>query len=272
MVNDASEDDTAEMVARQFPQVRLVSKSHNQGLIVQRNAAAALVETPFIVSLDDDAAFTATDTVAQTVAAFDHPRIGAVAMPYRDVLVAPTVFQRSTQPTARLIADRFIGTAHALRRDVFLQLGGYRQMLVHQGEEGDYCIRMLAAGYVTRLGDASPIDHYISPVRSLTRMAYFGRRNDVLFAWHNIPMPAFPAHLAATTLNGLRTATGSSEPAAMIRGLVDGYRTIPSEWRTRAPVSNAIYRLHRKLKRSPAPLETLLKQLPAARFDHQPAG
>jgi hypothetical protein len=35
-------------------------------------------------------------------------------------------------------------------------------------------------------------------------MDLYGRRNDVLFAWHNVPMPYFPAHLLGVTINGLR--------------------------------------------------------------------
>ncbi len=73
------------------------------------------------------------------------------------------------------ITDTFIGTAHALRRDIFLKLGGYRDHLVHQGEESDFCIRMLDAGYLVRLGRSDPINHWESPKRDLRRMDFYGR-------------------------------------------------------------------------------------------------
>jgi GT2 family glycosyltransferase len=49
----------------------------------------------------------------------------------------------------------FIGFAHLLRRDVFLALGGYRELFEFYGEEKEYCLRLLDAGYdVVFLPDA----------------------------------------------------------------------------------------------------------------------
>jgi hypothetical protein len=45
------------------------------------------------------------------------------------------------------------------------------------GEEGDLCLRMLATGYVTRLGCAEPLHHFESPLRGFSRADYCGRRS-----------------------------------------------------------------------------------------------
>ena len=86
---------------------------------------------------------------------------------------AAVVRQRAPDPSAVWVTDRFIGTAHAVRRDVFLACGGYREFLVHQGEEGDFCIRMLAGGHHVRLGNSDPIHHFESPRRDFRRMDYY---------------------------------------------------------------------------------------------------
>lgn len=51
------------------------------------------------------------------------------------------------------------------RRD---ELGGIREVLVHQTEEPT-CLRMLAEGRLTRLGDADPLLHFESPRRDRRR-------------------------------------------------------------------------------------------------------
>jgi hypothetical protein len=95
--------------------------------------------------LDDDAVFSSPFVVEQTLLDFSHPRIGAVAIPYIEPHKANKEMQRAPTREDVWITASYIGTAHAVRRDVFLALGGYREHLVHQGEEGDFCLRMLAA-------------------------------------------------------------------------------------------------------------------------------
>jgi hypothetical protein len=98
-----------------------------------------------VFSLDDDAVFSSPLVVEQTLRDFSHPRIGAVAIPYIEPHKANKEMQRAPTREDVWITASYIGTAHAVRRDVFLALGGYREHLVHQGEEGDFCLRMLAA-------------------------------------------------------------------------------------------------------------------------------
>jgi hypothetical protein len=98
-----------------------------------------------VFSLDDDAVFSSPFVLEQTLRDFSHPRIGAVAIPYIEPHKANREMQRAPTREDVWITASYIGTAHAVRRDVFLALGGYREHLVHQGEEGDFCIRMLAA-------------------------------------------------------------------------------------------------------------------------------
>ena len=73
-----------------------------------------------IFSIDDDAVFASPRVVEQTLVEFDHDRVGAVAIPYQDVRKAMTVLQRALEQKDIYVTDSFIGTAHAVRRDVFL--------------------------------------------------------------------------------------------------------------------------------------------------------
>ena len=262
VVDDGSTDGTAAAVAAEFPSVRLIAHRDSQGYIARRNEAAASTAASIVFSIDDDAEFTSCHTVEQTLRDFDHSRIGAVAIPYIEPHKGNRLLQRAPDASGCWITDSFTGTAHAVRRDLFVNLGGYRAELVHQGEERDYCLRMLAAGYLVRLGTADAIQHYESPKRDMRRMDYYGRRNDVLFAWHHVPWPAVVPHLAGTTLNAVRSAITAGRWQQMMRGTLSGYGQMHR--RSRAPVPVDVYRLHRLLRKSSAvPLAGVADTLPA---------
>ena len=267
VIDDGSTDGTSEMVRAEFPDVRVDRVERSLGLIVQRNRGAELAsDADVIFSIDDDAAFATPDVVGQTLDEFEgQPRVGAVAIPFVNVNGENVLHQRAPGEAGVVVAGEFIGTAHAVRRDVFRRLGGYRASLFHQGEERDFCLRMLDAGWVVRLGRSEPIHHFESPRRDTRRMDLFGRRNDVLFAWHNVPWRALPTHLLGTTLNGLRAGLRTRRLGRMIYGLGKGYVAMPGEWSHRRPVSLAAYGLSRRLRRGPlllAEVEPLLVPVP----------
>lgn len=262
VVDDGSTDGSTEMIGKEFPQVTLRRHEESCGYVVRRNEATAMTDAPIIFSIDDDAAFSSPNTVAQTLKEFDSPRIGAVAIPFVDVNRSEQVNQLAPDDHDTWLTDTFIGTAHAVRRDVFMQLNGYRSVLVHQGEESDYCLRMLDAGYVVRLGLADPIHHFESTQRDIVRMSLFGRRNDVLYAWHNVPMPWLVLHLLATTVNGIIFGLRLGRPLLMLRGLCRGYIGCFCGEVHRRPVRCATYRLSRRLKKTqPMPIGNASIQL-----------
>ena len=215
-----------------------------------------------VFSIDDDAEFSSPTIVEETLAEFDHPRVGAVAIPYVDIHRDGGVQQRAPSDQGIHCTAAFRGTAHALRRDLFLQLGGYREHLVHQGEEMDYCIRMLDAGYIVRLGRSDIIKHYESPKRSFERMDFYGRRNDVLFGWHNVPSAVLPFYFFLSILNTIRTAARLGRTRNMVTGMLAGFRDCVRHSTARQPVGLETYRLYRALRRDgPRELDLIKEKL-----------
>jgi glycosyltransferase involved in cell wall biosynthesis len=265
VLDDGSDDGSSEMVRTQFPQVRLERSESSLGLIAQRTRGAALASAPILISIDDDARLVSPHTVAQTLDDFDHARIGAVAIPFVDVRSTTTVRQVAPRADGRWVVSSYIGTAHAVRRDVFLALGGYRAELVQMGEEPEFCLRMLDAGYVTRLGRADKLHHLESPKRNVPRIVALGRRNDLLHAFWNVPMPYLAVRLAKVTLHSLWFAIAWRQPRAVLRGLARGYREGVAAMGARRPVARSTYRLdHDIRKRGPLPLEHAEPRLPSA--------
>jgi glycosyltransferase involved in cell wall biosynthesis len=267
VIDDGSTDGTLECVRREFPQVRIHRDEQSKGYIVQRNQAARLASAPILFSMDDDAVFSSPTIVEETIKAFSHPRVGAVAIPFINVNQSLEEMQRAPATDAIYAAYSYIGTAHALRRDLFLALGGYREMLVHQGEEEDYCIHLLNAGFIARCGIADPIHHFESPLRNWSRMDFYGARNKILYAWQNVPMPNLPIHLAGTTRVALAHTLNPARFWRRLRAVSSGYALVLAGASCREPVKLATYRLSRLLKRRKAvPLEEIEAQLPPMNF------
>jgi glycosyltransferase involved in cell wall biosynthesis len=263
VVDDGSTDGTAEMVRQEFPEARLQRHEVGAGLVVRRNQATALARGDIVVSLDDDAVLTTPRIVAQTLEDFDHPRIAAVAIPYVDVNRDPAEHQRAPQPTGRWIGPTFRGTAYAVRRDVFLAMGGFRQVVFQQGEELDFTLRLLEAGAVVRLGRADVIHHLESPRRDLARMALYGRRNEILLCMTRYPSPWHIAASVGYAAKGIPHGWRLGLLRPTIRGILDG---VAVSWRLRderRPVARRTLRLERRLRRSGGlELGVIASQLP----------
>lgn len=245
VIDDGSTDETSEMVAKEFSSVQLHSYRESKGYIVRRNEGASLSTGDVIFSIDDDAEFSTAHVVEQTLKGFSESKIGAIAIPYIEPRKANELLQKAPDTNKIWVTDRFIGTAHAVRRDIFLKLGGYRENLIHQGEEGDFCIRMLDRGFHVKLGSADPIIHHESPKRSYERMDYYGCRNSILFLWQNAPLRQLPIYMLGTTFNCLKWTLNPRRLWTRINGLLAGYYNCFNE--SRAPVSQETYRAWRKL-------------------------
>jgi GT2 family glycosyltransferase len=264
VVDDGSSDGTEAMIASEFPSVRLLRFEQSEGYIVQRNRAAAESRTEFVLSIDDDCVLPATDTVERALRVFGDASVAAVAIPHINLKYSPEVVGQPPSDDKAYATFSFRGCAYAVRREVFLGLGGYRESLIHQGEEEDFCIRLLDSGYVVQLAAAPPIHHLESPRRDLTRMATFGGRNLILFAWFNVPRWYLPFHLTATTINALVWGARHRWFRTRWSGVVAGYRDAlrSSE---RRPVRPSTYRIFRRLKkRGPLPVTTVLGLLNSA--------
>jgi glycosyltransferase involved in cell wall biosynthesis len=266
VIDDGSSDGTSELVREQFPDAVLHRNDSPRGIIGARNQAAQLASGRIVVTIDDDAELSDPQTVTRLLPAFDHPRVGVVAMPHVHTRAAPGV-ERDRAPDDHGVwcARTFIGTAHALRRDAFLAVGGYRTELITRVEEPDLCLRLLDRGLVCRLGTTPPILHHESPTRESDAMHRMTARNELIEAWRNVPASALPARLALITANTLRLAAGYDDRRAFLAGLREGYAAIARD-RRREPVGRGAWKAARTLMRERAVrLEQIEPLLPALR-------
>lgn len=245
--DDASTDGTAETTEREFPGIGITRSDEHVGYITLRNRGFREATGDIVFSIDDDAFFTSADTVARTLELFDeHPRAAAIALPYVEPYTSDRRRLISAVPRDRRLRG-FVGCAHAMRRDVVIRLGGYREFFVHQGEERDLAIRLLDQGYEIVFGDTPPIVHTVSSRRDRRQMSFYGVRNTLLFDVLNIPLRYLFPRLAADAFNLFRYKLTIRTLPSRLYYVVCGLAACVIYWPERAPVRPATYRRYRAL-------------------------
>ena len=249
VMDDHSEDGTSEKVKEFFPEVRLYTFTESKGYIIRRNEAVKLSHTPFVLSIDDDCILEQPDILFQMASFCKRTSCEALAWPFIDVNRSPGI--QSHSPDERLWqCHTFKGCAFVVKKESFIRLGGFRASFVHQGEEEDYCIRLLNAGFPVLLGNGNPILHYESPRRSWERMDFYGSRNLMLFAFFNVPLVFLPVQCIASAVKsilfGIRIRRPYQKTRGVLSGIIDGAKMAYSE---RSSVKMKTYMNYMSLKK-----------------------
>jgi GT2 family glycosyltransferase len=233
--------------------LRVIRQERHEGYIVARNAIMREATTEYVLLMDDDAALIEGESLREAVRLLDaQPRIGAIAcaMAERD----GTPWHPATQPAPvdyTCYVPSFIGFAHILRRRLFLELAGYREAFHFYGEEKDYCLRMIDAGFDVVYMPAARVIHAPDPAgRSQSKYVRYVIRNDCLFALYNEPLPLALASLPirlARYRSMSRDFDDRGGFAWIVRDLV---RQLPSILASRRPVSWTTVRRWRRVGRT----------------------
>ncbi len=245
--DDASTDGTAAALTQAFPTVRVERVEQRVGYIALRNRGFREARGEIVFSIDDDAYFASGDIVSKVVQRFqEFPRAAALALRYREPGRPERLGFLRGIGDGDLVRN-YIGCAHAIRRQVALEAGGYRDWLIHQGEERDLCLRLMERGYEVRYVESPPIVHVPSASRDHTELAYLGLRNTFLFDVVNVPFPDVVWRLPVDVLQLVRyRATWRTLPRRLWH-VVRGLAACASYCPRREPVSRATYGRFRNL-------------------------
>lgn len=184
VVDNASSDDTLEVLSSRHPGVQVVESSRNGGFASGVNQGAAVASAPVVLLLNPDARVEWSD-LQRCLARFADPSVGVVAprtvqpegrQAVLDAGRAPTIWRCFTHATGlsrlggRLLEGLFLFPAQAkgvrevdwvsgscmlLRRSALEELGGLSERWFMYAEDVDVCLRARDAGYRVLLqGDA----------------------------------------------------------------------------------------------------------------------
>lgn len=189
VVDNASTDDTSEVLARHRHAVQVIRNEHNAGFSAANNAGAAAARGEVLVFLNSDTALLGDDVLERLAAMLDDPSVGIAA----PKLVNP---DGSVQPScavhpsitnalllasgthralpdrvqARLAPDRWshdraidtgwvMGAALALRADVFHRIGGWWSATTMYAEDAEIALRVREHGLRVRFDPAAQVMH-----------------------------------------------------------------------------------------------------------------
>lgn len=196
--------------------------SESKGYISRRNQIAESISTPYYLSLDDDS-YPKEGSIQEALDLMhSNDAIFCVGFPiYNPVYNQYQVSSLQREPYQ---VRSFIGCAHLLDVTKFKSLGGYREELIHQGEEIDIAIRAFKKGWKCYHSPGLQIHHNMSlNGRNWNRMDYYGARNNILWndwylpKWIKVPIQI--KNVLSRVVLSIRVRR-----KGQLRGIRDGFR------------------------------------------------
>lgn len=179
--DDASDQTCTFDVASLSSQIQFNRFTESKGLIVRRNQIAQSIQTKYYLSLDDDSYPVSGSLQAAVDFAESQDDLLCLSFP----IYNPTLseYQNHSLNTKKPYPVKcFVGCGHLLHKEKFLQLGGYREELIHQGEEMEIAARAFQRNWYCYHFPDFLIHHTASNVgRNWHRMDFYGARNNVLW-------------------------------------------------------------------------------------------
>jgi GT2 family glycosyltransferase len=231
VIDNASTDRTADVVAAQYPDVRLVRLSQNRGSCA-KNIGIELARGQFVVFLDDDS----------------YPQPGAIPRMIehfrRQPSLGAAVFQVELSDGSRECSaypDVFIGCGTGFRRDALLLAGGLPDDFFMQAEEYDLSLRLLQGGWEIRSFDDLCVWHLKTPTaRRHFRTMRLDVRNNLTVALRYLPRDWGRAFALDWTRRYWQIASSKHQRLAFLLGYAEGMiRSLRPGHRT--PVSAAVF-------------------------------
>lgn len=252
VADNGSADGTVERVRRSFPAVEVLALDANRG-VAARNLAVARTSAR-VVAFNDDDSWWDQDSLRRLPDLFAaHPALGAVTA---RILVEPagTVDPTSAAMASSPIDDLwpalpgcpvlgFLACATAVRREAFLDVGGFEERFHFAGEEQPLAADLANAGWALRYVDDLTVHHAPSSQRPAS--AWRRRRelrNRLWFHWTRRPL--------ATALTESGRSLGDASPVDAMLALASALRGLPWVVRGRSPVREEVERQLRRLDRA----------------------
>lgn len=217
----------------------------SRGYITRRNEIAAAMDAKYYLSLDDDSfpsSGSLEDAVEYAETLTDNFCLG---FPIYEPLVNKDFSEPLT--VAPYQVRSFIGCAHLLNRQRFLDLGGYQEELIHQGEESEVAVRAFQKGLVCRRFSGFQITHMVANAgRSFYRMDFYGGRNRLLWNDWFLPPEKKVVKQCLTFASRLYDFATTRRPGYLKGGLA-GLQDIQRYTANRRPLTAAQYRRWQEL-------------------------
>lgn len=238
--DDASDSACPFDVASICRRAELKRFSESRGYIVRRNQLAQEMDSKYYLSLDDDSFPVSGSLQAAIDFAESCDDLFCLNFPvYNPVISDHQVKSIQDRPYQ---VRSFIGCGHLLHRRRFLDIGGYREELVHQGEEVEIAARAFHHGLRCYHFPGLQVHHLVSNAgRSWHRMDFYSSRNSAL--WNDWYMPRqLKAIKQGRTFISRIVHSIKVRRLGQVKGQLVGLREIRRYKANRRPMSLKLYR------------------------------
>jgi len=252
LVDNGSSDDSLELVARDFPEVRVVALAENLGLAGGTTTGIKLTDAPIIATLNNDTEADPRWLAELHAALADHPEAGSAASKLllfdrRDVIHSAGdfygldgipgnrgVWQHDNGAFARqeLVFGACAGAA-AYRRSMLDDVGGFEDSFFMYCEDVDLAFRSQLLGYRCVYVPTAVVYHMLSATGGGPLASYYCGRNFVRVIARDMPGPllrrVWPRVLLAQLKIAAESVRHAREPAARakLHGQLAGLRELP---------------------------------------------
>ena len=241
VVDNGSTDGTPDVVRASHPRVEVVALGQNRGSAA-RTVGAEHVGTPLVAFSDDDS-WWAPGALTRAAEEFDrYPRLALLAA---RVLVGPDEREDPTcaamaasplRPASALPGPPvlgFVACGAVVRRDAFLEVGGFHPRFGIGGEERVLAVDLSRRGWQLAYVADVVAHHHPSGARDERRRREVEVRNELWFAWLRRPARSALAATGRQLAAGLRDHHGRAGAFEALRGL-------PWVVRDRRPIGRAL--------------------------------
>lgn len=215
IVDDASKDDSVEIIKKNFPQVKLIKQAKNGGFAHSVNTGVKAATADLVLLLNSDVSprlgfleplqkhFKNKNTFAVGLADYSHEN-GKVVVRGRGGAKFSRGFLAHFKAENKAGESLWVsGGSSLIDKNKFLELGGFDEAFApFYWEDIDLCYRARKKGYICIYEPASCVDHYHEEgaIKSNFKNFYIksiSYRNQIIFVWKNISDLNFiAAHIA----------------------------------------------------------------------------
>jgi GT2 family glycosyltransferase len=241
VVDNGSGDGTVEAIRRACPEVAIIALPDNLGGMA-RTVGAAAASTRYVAFSDDDS-WWAPGSIGHAAELLDaHPRLGvlvAKVLVGEDRRLDPISAEMRSSPllphegAAGVPVLGFMACAAAMRRDAFLDAGGFHRHFGIGGEEALVAMDIAAAGWEIAYFDQLVVHHHPSPSRDPLSRRQILARNDLWTSW--LRRPGRDARRRT-----LRAARAAVRDPAVRAGLLEAARGLPWVLAERRPLTDRV--------------------------------
>lgn len=257
VVDNASQDGTADMVRRQYPNIRVIEVARNLGFGAAVNLGIRHTSAPFIVLLNNDAVADPA-MVLRLLAPLTEPRSERIAAVTGHLVLAGAGLINSTgnfvsrtgrgydrdwmqvdqhRPSGEVFG--FCGAAVALRRQSLEEVGGFDESLFLYYEDSDLSWRLRAAGWSVWYERSAIAAHQhasSSKAGSPVFIQWTERNGMIVFARHapaELVLAMLARRAVGLVFHTLRLGPRHPETAARWRAARQFLRRLPTTLRER---------------------------------------